>query len=130
MNQYDIVEKYSYIKLSIDNSMNPDKEVEWWHTIYEEFKTAVCVEKWSGHVVVRMPHFSAIPVEHRDSLRPAVIETLQKFVTAKVAHRDVKWSNIGWYKKKDKVHVVIYDLGRVEATGDESWVEIAMAKLF
>lgn len=114
--------------------MNPNTEVGWWHKVYPEFKDAVTVETWSGYVVVRMPHFSAIPYESRRSpdTVAAVAEALTRFSKCAAIHEDVRWSNIGCYKTESgKMAVVIYDLGHVRShdSHDTAWHINALAYL-
>jgi hypothetical protein len=112
--------------------MNAEDEVSWWQKVYPEFEAAVCVEVWSGHKVVRMPHFSAVPAADRADMLSFVEDALRKFDEANVVHRDVKWRNLGRYRGADgAVRVVLYDLGRVRSkTGEDgAWVDTALQGL-
>ncbi len=44
-------------------------EEEMWHKVYPQFKSKVVYEKWCGRDALRMPHFSAVKMEERKSVR-------------------------------------------------------------
>ena len=82
-----------------------------WVLLYPEFSHMVKVERWSGADALVMPHFSTVLKQEREHYRAEVMKVLdEKFVKNGKVHQDVHWHNIGMYKKKDEVAIVVYDL--------------------
>lgn len=108
-----------------------ERECSWWHKIYPEFAKYVAIESWSGHRVLRMPHFAAIIQSKRMQYLNAVEDCLRvKFEKEGFRHLDVKWRNIGLYKSANGVRAVMFDLAvRNLKTSDEGWIETCMKHL-
>lgn len=90
-----------------------------WHTIYEEFKTKVKLEMWSGADALVMPHFSTVLENEKLQYKDAILNVLyDKFHSKKLVHRDVYWRNIGKYLTDDGVSLVVFDLQSVTKYDD------------
>eukprot|EP00038_Savillea_parva_P005137 m.148132 g.148132 ORF g.148132 m.148132 type:complete len:624 (-) comp11666_c0_seq31:180-2051(-) len=108
-----------------------ERECDWWHRIYPEFAEYVATETWSGHRMLRMPHFAAIIQSERMQYLNAVKDCLrEKFEQKGFRHLDVTWRNIGLYKSKKVVRAVMFDLDvRSLETSDEGWIKKCMKHL-
>jgi hypothetical protein len=109
-----------------------EKEKDLWHRIYPEFKKKVRIEHWSGEKALVMPHFTEV-LEHKRSLYQ---EALRDTLTTKfngLVHQDVKWKNIGVYRKDGVDALVVFDLHSVidyRAPDHANWIEQVMQRLF
>lgn len=116
-----------------DDSPRLWKEHDWWNKIYPEFSGMVAVERWSGPLALRMPHFAAVRPEDRAQHRSAVCEVLHTKFGTRFVHKDVRWENIGLYKKGKAIVAVLFDLESVVEYSEslhKGWVERDIAKLY
>jgi hypothetical protein len=123
---------YIYVLKIPRSAVNMEAECENWHNIYPEFKPYVAAEYWSGHTVLRMPHFAAIPEKDRSSFLTHIETCLKdKFDKKGWVHIDVKWRNIGQYTGPDGQAVaVVFDLSlRKKGVDDKNWVSECMRYL-
>ena len=105
-----------------------------WDAVYPDFEMLTSVDMWSGSFALKMPHFSAIPVDDRDSLKTPILEMMRKtFQDRGFVHLDVRWRNIGYIVKDGKMHPLLYDLESVRKYSEEQdsqWIEKAMIQLY
>lgn len=116
-------------------STNLVKERDMWHLLYPEFSSMVKLEYWSGAKELVMPHFSTVLEHERDQYRDELFAVLTaKFMDKGKVHRDVRWRNIGKYKRKSgEVALVVLDLHDVvdyNVDIHDRWIEDAMKELF
>jgi hypothetical protein len=110
-----------------------EKEKDLWHKIYPEFSKLVRIERWSGENALVMPHFTEVLERDRSLYREALFETLSsKFVANGLYHGDVKWKNIGIYRRDQMVKLVVFDLHSVESrvVDCNEWFESVEKSLF
>ncbi len=144
-----VLKFYNYDKYSSSSITNEKSN---WDKIYPEFSTMTKVEKWSGSNALIMPHFQSVSKrEDRYKLKHDIQHVLfDKFHNRGYIHPDVKWENIGFYRKKQddgkyKIVPVIYDLTYLEectnnnkssssslssSSSSSLWIHNAMSKLF
>ena len=115
-----------------------EKEANIWNAVYieycVEYKWAIRSEKWMGLPAVIMPVLSqfATKSERLNNLN-GVKDCLVLFHDRGYRHDDVYWRNIGYFKPKGKIIVVMLDLhpGHVFVHNDssKSWIETALKNL-
>jgi hypothetical protein len=119
-----------YNKESVSAYSSLKNEEAIWNLIYPEFSEMIKVEFWSGAHALMMPHFSFIPEEERTEFLPQVYKLLvEKFQLNNVVHKDVRWRNMGRYKKKGEVKLVLFDFSHAEilqTQPDKKWIDEAM----
>ena len=123
--------------LKFDNkgtSKHLESERDMWHLLYPEFQHMVNVEMWSGAYALVMPHLATVLTEEREKYRKKIEVVLTAFMEKKKVHKDVRWRNIGKYRREDgEVEIVIFDLHNVvdyDANSHHSWIEESMKSLY
>jgi hypothetical protein len=109
-----------------------EKEKDLWHRIYPEFKNKVRIEHWSGEKALVMPHFTEV-LEHKRSLYQGALHDTLTTKFNGLVHQDVKWNNIGVYRKDGVEVLVVFDLLSVidyRAPDHADWIEQVMQRLF
>ena len=106
-----------------------------WHLLYPEFSTMVKLEHWSGADALVMPHFSTVLESEREQYKDELVQVLTThFMNKGKVHQDVRWCNIGKYKKKNgEASLVVFDLHDVvdyNAVAHCGWIERAMNELY
>jgi hypothetical protein len=106
-----------------------------WYLLYSEFLSMVKIENWSGADALVMPHFSTVLVPEREQYKDKLLAVLTtRFMEKGKVHRDVRWRNIGKYRRKDgEVDLVVFDLHDVvdyNVDAHSDWIENAMKALY
>jgi len=116
-------------------SANLLNEKEMWNLLYPEFSSMVKIEHWSGSEALVMPHFSAVLACEREQYKDELVAVLTtSFMEKRKVHRDVRWRNIGKYKRKNgTVGLVVFDLHDVvdyHVDAHLDWIDNAIRELF
>ena len=116
---------------------NLDNEFKNWGLIYPEFSEMTSLKEWSGSKALMMPHCAPIPPSERDDFKDVIKELLLERFGERYVHPDVRWRNIGQYKRLDGdrmgVVPVVFDLHDVREyviDHDADWIDHAMEKLY
>lgn len=125
--------------LKFDNkdalSVKLQKEKEMWDFLYPELSNMVQIEVWSGSEALVMPHFSTVLESERDLYKKEIFQVLTThFKHRGKVHNDVRWRNIGKYKKKNgAVALVVFDLYDIvdyDVSIHHDWIDRAIDSLF
>ena len=125
--------------LKFDNKQSKSEQLlherNMWHLLYPEFSSMVKLECWSGADALIMPHFSTVLPDERENYKNELLNVLTNHFMAKhKVHNDVRWCNIGKYKKKNgDVALVVFDLHDVVDYSVDihvDWIKKAMKALF
>jgi hypothetical protein len=116
---------------------NAREEAQNWTEIYwdycQQYSWSIRSEKWMGIPAVIMPVLNQFMTkkERLDSL-DGVKECLQLFWTRGYLHDDIYWRNIGYFKAKGKIVIILLDLHPTRCfkqENDGAWIEQAIEKL-
>ena len=117
---------------------NAENEAKHWTEIYKaychEYKWTIRSEKWMGIPAVIMPVLNQFMTkkERLDNL-DGVKVCLELIHARGYRHEDVYWRNIGYFKTKGKIIVLMLDLhpGHFIINNDKSrsWIDVALEKL-
>lgn len=125
--------------LKFDNkdalSVKLQKEKEMWDFLYPELSNMVQIDVWSGSEALVMPHFSTVLESERDLYKKEIFQVLTThFKQRGKVHNDVRWRNIGKYKKKNgAVALVVFDLYDIvdyDVSIHHDWIDRAIDSLF
>jgi hypothetical protein len=106
-----------------------ETELKWWRKVYPDLAKNVRLERFSSRKALLMPHFDT---PARDGTTLALVEQClkERFVPLNLMHGDVRWRNIGVYKRGTETSVVVFDLEEVKQTDERSsWVSENILKL-
>ena len=126
----------SAIKL-LRTEENAMEEARNWTDIYwnycQQYNWSIRSEKWMGIPAVIMPVLNQFMTkeERLDNL-DSVKECLKLFRTRGYLHDDIYWRNIGYFKAKGKIVIILLDLHPTRVfkqDNDGSWIEQAIERL-
>ena len=116
---------------------NAIEEAQNWTEIYwdycQQYNWSIRSEKWMGIPAVIMPVLNQFMTkeERLDNL-DSVKECLKLFWTRGYLHDDIYWRNIGYFKAKGKIDIILLDLHPTRVfkqDNDGSWIEQAIERL-
>jgi len=109
-------------------------ERDMWALLYPEFSSMIKLEQWSGADALVMPHFSTVLEHEREQYKEELMNVLtSKFMENGKVHKDVRWCNIGKYRKSDSVVLVVFDLHDVvdyNVDAHNDWIETTLKSLY
>jgi hypothetical protein len=116
---------------------NAREEAQNWTEIYwdycQQYNWSIRSEKWMGIPAVIMPVLNQFMTkeERLDNL-DSVKECLKIFLDKGYLHDDIYWRNIGYFKAKGKIVIILLDLHPTRVfkqDNDGSWIEQAIERL-
>ena len=130
--------------LKFDNENNESKlitEASYWRKLYDSsISGMVAVDTWSGASALMMPHFATIQEGDRESYREKIVQLLERIHSLGCYHDDVRWRNMGCYKKGSKecddLLPILFDLIHVKEFEREvefhsrEWIGEGLKNLF
>jgi hypothetical protein len=118
----------------VANEVEAEKEAAMWKKVYsgESWIKGVRHGKWSKRWAVVMPRFSQFRTQQeRRAALPDIEEAMKNNFGGKgLRHRDVHWSNIGYFLEGNaKKKVVLFDLSDVPEDKNKDWIDASIQYL-